>query len=130
MKPGDGVHLNTDLKWVREDNPATAAQGDAVLGVVSYDASSFPTKNNAAIEYTTDDFVKVLVKGFIWVQAGSDVAYNDIVTYDDSDQEWDTRTAAVSATIADGVNKKNIVATSTGSDGGLLEVYVDMVPNK
>ena len=124
LKPGWGVKLDGDDNWVKSVHGITTLAAD-YLGVVSYDASSHPTKDADDIVYEDGDYVKIMVRGYIWGKSGGAISYGNVVSFNpaDASQYW---TVHPTPSAFAGRIKKSIQAVSSASTANeLVELYID-----
>lgn len=100
-RPGDPVYWDATEK--RYAIPTTAAQLNAVCGILVFDSGTvqgtldtIPSNVNsdAFIEYADNAQVKVGVMGTYYALAGEALTYDQLVAWDTTDYKWDVRDAA------------------------------------
>ena len=88
-RPGDALYYD------RTENqfaiPTTSAQSLLVCGILGYrqDHVASPTH---VVEYEDNDAIQVIRVGSVWVTAGEDVEYDDLLTWDRTAFKWDVLT--------------------------------------
>ena len=93
-RPGYPVFYNATSK--RFEVPRTAAQVLRICGVVTYYKSDI-ANSDGVIEYANDTMVDIMIRGSIWVQAGSGITPTSRITWDTANNDWVSDSAPVIA---------------------------------
>ena len=152
IHPGDGVWFDRSVSGNQAWKlPETSAEENDVVGVVSYEQSNRPSQTNTttgAIEIGSNNPIKVVIEGIVWVVAGESIKFGDLLKYSNISEvtpakqnRWvrhqvpDAATASavgdvdeIVDALRDGLQKRVIYALTAGAAGELIQARIIGAP--
>ena len=123
-RPGYPVYYNaTDNRW---QVPRSTAQIQQAAGILLYRPSDI-VNDDKNIIYDDDTIVEIMIRGTVWVQAGTALNPFQAMTWDNDDEDWIARDDISIDAIADIAAHTALTGVTAGDvNGGLTELETNI----